>query len=794
MNETCKKCPYKYARGLYVNGYGNKDAKYIIVGEAPGKTDVGTKRPFSGRSGNLLFRVLKELGLNRNDFYTTNALKCFVRAPNLSAVRDCANEYLLDELNECKNKELIIALGSKAFEYLLPNVKKGVIVNSGQIYWSDIAECDVLVCPHPAFVLRKHNDKNYSLFKSSLERIVKNYNPPKEIPYAVITKRSQIKEIDTSGLITCDLETEGLNWLNQEIMEVGIYDGKTAWIIPRENLDWPECKEFFLNTPMCYHNGTFDIKWLKKLYGDWPRINHDTMIMAYALDETLSASKKGDRQYGGYSLKRLGALELGFHQYDAEVKEIANSIGWSSVPTNILRKYLAMDVYVTYQLASKYLKKGLPKFYYEILIPLFNEKTKIEYKGINIDKDLARNIFKSANRKLKKMEKELQILSEYKNIRAEKMSTFNSQIKHWKSKLAGAKNNILALNKHLKQAKKDYKYWKDRLEYKPNSYVHNQIIFAHFCGHEVKKTDADTMEELLKETGHPFFTKLLQYKKLHKLVSTYVRPYTGIEDYKTLLWSDDLIHPTFNVHGTVSGRLSSARPNFQNIPKSLRMLFIPYDNHSKIGEWDYSQLEFKVIVVKAGAKETIDEIKAGKDMHNITLVRMQEHKPNAVRRDAKGVNFLCCYDGSNEELARLMEMTMREAIEFRAKYFGMIDDWKREVREFVDKHGYVETPYGRRRHFPVINRWNRAEVHRQAVNFLIQSTASDIMLKCLIKLIPLLPTMGADIIGTVHDCVVVSFNGEKIVKETIENIMEAKPEWSPIKFTVDCEIGERWHS
>ena len=274
-----------------------------------------------------------------------------------------------------------------------------------------------------------------------------------------------------------------------------------------------------------------------------------------------------------------------------------------------------------------------------------------------------------------------------------------------------------------------------------------QILFEKLGLPVVKKTktgystDAEVLETL--QDAHPIVAKLLEYRMLAKLDSTYlqgmvtlVRPETG------------RVHTHYQQLVTTTGRLSSTDPNLQNIPvrtpvgKRIRSLFVPGTGYDELLSFDYSQVELRILAHMSQDEALIDAFLQQQDIHARTAaqvfdVPLGEVTPE-MRRRAKAVNFGIVYGISDYGLSRDLGISRKEAQQYIDRYFERYPG----VKNFMDgcieaarRDGYAKTMFGRRRYLPEINskQFNRRGfAERTAINTPIQGTAADIMKKAMI--------------------------------------------------------------
>jgi DNA polymerase-1 len=248
-------------------------------------------------------------------------------------------------------------------------------------------------------------------------------------------------------------------------------------------------------------------------------------------------------------------------------------------------------------------------------------------------------------------------------------------------------------------------------------------------------TDAQVLGTLAAD--YPIAAKIIEYRELTKLKSTYV------DALPRLIREDGRLHTTFNQTVAATGRLSSSNPNLQNIPvrtdlgKRIRAAFIPARRDDVIVSADYGQIELRILAHMSGDAGLIEAFTSGLDFHTETAARVfgldPEHLDAEHRRRAKAVNFGIVYGISAHGLSTQLHIERAEAQEMIDRYFAAYP----RVRAFLDETvghahetGYAVTMYGRRRYIPELRSSNhnlRSFGERTAMNHPMQGTAADIM-------------------------------------------------------------------
>ena len=316
-------------------------------------------------------------------------------------------------------------------------------------------------------------------------------------------------------------------------------------------------------------------------------------------------------------------------------------------------------------------------------------------------------------------------------------------------------------------------------------------------------TSEDVLESL--RSKHPVVEKILEYRGLKKLLSTYI-------DSLPLLINPETgkIHTSFNQTVTSTGRLSSSNPNLQNIPirdedgKEIRKAFIP-DDGCIFFSADYSQIELRIMAHLSEDKNMIDAFLSGYDIHAATAAKVYKIDISEVtkdmRRKAKTANFGIIYGISVFGLAERMAVDRKEAKELIDGYFETYP----KVKEYMDKsievakkNGYVETIFHRKRYLQDINSRNavvRGYAERNAINAPIQGSAADIIKVAMVNIYNRFKkeNVQAKMILQVHDELnfSVPVNEKELVEQiVIEEMERAYKMHVPLK--ADCGWGKNW--
>ena len=317
-------------------------------------------------------------------------------------------------------------------------------------------------------------------------------------------------------------------------------------------------------------------------------------------------------------------------------------------------------------------------------------------------------------------------------------------------------------------------------------------------------TGADVLEGLALQ-GHELPVKVLEYRQLAKLKSTYTDSLQGQINVVT-----GRVHTSYAMAATSTGRLASTDPNLQNIPvrteegRRIRKAFIAAPGW-KLLSADYSQIELRILAHIANIKSLRDAFHAGHDIHAMTAAQVfelpMEDMDPMIRRRAKAINFGIIYGISAFGLANNLGIGRGEAQAYINAYFERypgIRDYMEITKAQARELGYVETIHGRRIHMPGINDKNPARRgfhERAAINAPIQGSAADVIRRAMVAIPPALSIagLGAKMLLQVHDELIFDVPEGEVEETTalVKKVMEGAAHLS-IPLIVDAGIGDSW--
>lgn len=444
-----------------------------------------------------------------------------------------------------------------------------------------------------------------------------------------------------------------------------------------------------------------------------------------------------------------------------------NQLCMRDVPLAQIAEYAAEDADVTLKLknffAPELKKAGIESLFFDIEMPLIYVLVEMEATGVKLDTVALKQSSEELTAALNNLEKEIY-------------------------ELAGVKFNINS----SKQV--------------------GEVLFEHLKIEEkAKKTKTgsySTSEDILEKirSKHPVVGKLLEYRGLKKLLSTYIDALPELINPET-----GKIHTSFNQTVTATGRLSSTNPNLQNIPirdelgREIRKAFIPDNEDCTFFSADYSQIELRIMAHLSQDEHMIEAFRSGADIHSATAAKIYgipvEEVTGDMRRKAKTANFGIIYGISIFGLAERLNIPRAESKELIEGYFKSypgIRDYMDESIRIAKEKGYVETIFKRKRYLPDINSHNaivRGYAERNAINAPIQGSAADIIKVAMVRIFNRFEAEGlkSKMILQVHDelnfnvCQDEQEKVRQIVLEEMENAIQLQ-----VPLIADCGEGKNW--
>jgi DNA polymerase-1 len=599
--------------------------------------------------------------------------------------------------------------------------------------------------------------------KSTIESVPHEYlviETPKELEEFVL----QAMKLDE---ICFDTETTSINPLDSELVAISFSWRKgSGFLVHFPGSREETMEKLTILKPVFEDQGVrkigqnmkFDIQVLANYGIEVKGSLFDTMIAHYLLEPDMRHNMNLlSETYLSYSPVHIESLigEKGVNQKNMR-----------SVPVEQIKEYAVEDADVTYQLKEVFQPRlrseGLSELADDIEMPLIRVLADMERVGVRLNQEDLKAISTGLREDIISLETEI----------------FN---------LAGTEFNISS-PKQLG----DILFIRLKLDDKARV---------------TKTKQFNTSEEILQRLAgrHPIIDKVLEYRGLKKLLSTYVEALPQLVDKKT-----GRIHTSYNQAVASTGRLSSNNPNLQNIPvrdergREIRKAFVPEEGKLFLSA-DYSQIELRLMAHLSGDRNMIDDFLSGNDIHAATASKIFGVEIKDVTREmrsrAKTANFGIIYGISSYGLSERLTIGRKEAKDLIDGYFNSYPGVRKYMDESIRKArdlGYVTTMLGRRRYVRDIlsrNQVVRGNAERNAINAPIQGTAADIIKIAMVKIHGKLKNEGYDskMILQVHDELifeVVPGELERLKKMVIHEMSDALKLDVPLK--VDCGTGKNW--
>jgi len=748
------------------------DAKVLFVGEAPGAEEVAGGEPFIGKSGKFLRGILKDIGFPDDQVAFTNVCKCRPsgnRTPADSEVGYCKKRYLNSEIANFDG--FIVALGGVATRALLG--KYSITRLRGYGISKNMYGRTIFCTWHPSYVIRSNDHAVEEQFREDLEKVFTSVYMPPSIEYSILDTSSKIRlfleMIKDRGPVELafDIETPSRNYHDDSVLSMAFSDGIDTWFIPLEHSQSPfkdsslEVLDgfdyLFTNSKvkLIMQYAQFDMKFMFKRYGIQVRnLYYDTQFAEYFLHG----------KYVPTGLKEMAWKYTDFGGYQIDPTTLKDT------PIEEVAGYNCLDAFLTKKIKDvqwSNLDDLQRKTITEVVVPSMMCIAEMEETGVCLD---------------------LGALEEMTDNYIDEITTLEDRMVNYKEVLELAKNMGKPVNFNSAD---DIRSLLDMMK-----------IIIRKKTKKTKKvsTDAESLEQV--KDKHEFIGDLLTYKKKEKILSTYLKRYS--EDM-----IDSKIHCTYSFTISSTGRLSSSKPNLQNVPYDTRPVFTAFYDY--LLEADYSQLELRVLADISKDGNLLQVFRDGRDIHEATRYSifgdnsmLPLSKQNEQRVQAKSVNFSVIYGVSAKSLSRDLQASVKEAQGWIDAFFTAypeVKEYQNRVINHVFKFGYIDTPFGRRRYFNTSNIFGPAEheaVIREAINMPIQSTASDIVLTGIYQVWKEMRRLQfkSRMVAEIHDaCLfdVCEDDGMKLI-EIINSRMVSFPQfpWLTCPLTVDISIGTHW--
>ncbi len=582
------------------------------------------------------------------------------------------------------------------------------------------------------------------------------------------SRAALIEELSKHNEISFDTETTGIDTMQAELVGLSFaVRPHEGWYVPLPS-NYDEARAIVQEFKPVYENENtikigqnikYDVNMLRWYDVDVKGIYFDTMLAHYLIKPEMR-----------HNMDVLAETYLNYAPVSIETligKKGKDQGSMRDVAIDAITEYAAEDADITLQLKAQFapmlIETGSLKLFNEVETPLITVLAAMEREGIKLDVDTMKDFSIVLKNDIVEFEKQIQ-------------------------ELAGTSFNVSS----PKQVG-DILFEVLKIVDKPKKTKTGQFA-----------TGEDVLSKLSGK--HPIVDKILDYRELVKLKSTYVDALPLMVNPRT-----GRIHTSFNQVVAVTGRLSSDNPNLQNIPirtergREVRKAFVPRNPDYVLLSADYSQVELRIIAEVSKDEAMIEAFKSGLDIHTATAAKVFGVEPTAVtsdmRRNAKMVNFGIIYGISAFGLSERLNIPRKEAAAIIDNYliqYPQVKDYMDDTIASAKKLGYVETILGRKRYLRDINSSNatvRGFAERNAINAPIQGSAADMIKMAMINIHHEFEKnkFRSRMLLQVHDELVFDTHRDEI--ETVKSIVADKMKHAlPLTVPVEVEMGtgENW--
>jgi len=776
-----------------MRGVGPSDARIMLVGEAAGAHEDARGVPFVGEAGKLLNMIIEDIGWDRSSLFLTNTCRCRPtnnRTPKAAEIEACL-PFLEEEISRIKPR-VIIALGGTPLKALLN--QRRILSARGNPQWSAEYNAHVFPTVHPAFVLR--NPNYFDVLKRDLESA------------DVLLRTGRIGDCSDITVKHIDRLDDAINYLESLLsvkefaLDIETY-GKDPWkskglcsmafalsAVDACGIDirlWSHDESGKLFSKLkcvlesserlkIIHNYQFEYKMLRKICG---------IGIAPPVYDTIVAHHLCHEEYP-HDLDSLATLHCNMPNYKNAFGALTKNYANMDAPTTAqLLNYNGYDAVAAFRLRCVLdgwmVKEKVVHLFWGLSMPLAHTLAHVVYTGVHVDTDRMRELATGYKKRIDV------------GTQAARILAGNSDFNPASPKELAA---YLYENKGYAPLKKSSKTG-------------------------AASTDEASLDYLDDKYNDPMVRIVKAIRKSSKLRGTYLVGDTDDSGLMQHVDKDGRIHADYLLHGTTTGRISSRGPNLQNIPREseIRSVFTASQGYYLV-DADYSQIELRVLAFYSRDPVFLSIFRAGKDPHSSVAVECFGADLNNVVKDlrdaAKIVNFGIVYGMGPESLAVLISKkrgrycSIEEADEYRRAYlvkFAAVDRFMERVRSTALQGKELVTIFGRKKRFPFLEQWladryrysqELGNALRSAQNFLIQSTAGDILSEATVRLDKRLKRtcLDARIVLTVHDELVTEFRNTydrdeaaAIVRSEMENPLRFG---SALPFPVEVECVNAW--
>ena len=830
-------------------GRGSPEARVMFIQDCPDDADIESGKQLSGHDCDVMLKSAMKRGIT--DVYLTSICKygCKDNKASSKEAEDC--KFILDAEVSAVDPDILVPLGNQALRYCIGHV--GLTKSRGNASEEEVVGRTRIVLPmmNPKSVGTKPIYKDYIL--CDLDRLSELYKngmtKVSGVGYRSLDTVSEVarelsRMADESRIISFDIETTGLDPFSDDsrVICISLTD-RTHYgvVIPLGHPESPFSGDDLdivsslvrelleSDIPKVAHNGKFDIKWLlHRMRINVRNFSFDTMLAHY-----LCVSEERGTQ--GLKSQAWEYTDMG--GYDNELDEVRSQLpeaqryNYGNIPWSVLSKYAAGDVDVCLRLYEIY-KPMINKnqqwstIMSDILMPGSYALRDVETNGMHFEQGVSEAYQRSYSAEIARIQDRLDSFPEVIAIQRDKQALWEERqqigLIPRKERTEEEQQKFVAYKKY-----QNFKFnWSSASQLRELLYDRLGLVTDVRTSKGDMSTNEEAMNDLAKQ--HEIPSLLLELRKVNTLNNMFIQKLPHMVD------SNSIVHPTFNMTGTVTGRMASENPNAQQFPrKAENPLSFQYTNEPKalfgsrfgsdgcILNADYSALEMRIAGIISNDQTLLKALLSGADLHKSTASLVWgvpvDEVPKDMRTRAKAVNFGIIYGKSGITFARDLyydpsgtdpkktddwDAAREEGLKLVDDYldtFSGLKRWLSATKRFAHKHGYVETMFGRRRRLPDLGSKVsslRSNAERQAINAPIQGTGSDFTLLSVIQINNWLNKSGkrSRMICTVHDSIVFDVSIPELpdvatyVKHTMEHVHEKYID-TPFPIRSDLELG-----
>ncbi len=802
LGADCHNCPLLF--NDFIPSHGPRDAQRVVLEFKPTVLDFKNNKLFSGTRGHYTETILEAGGTPKEEVLFTNTILCKVRDTTaIERAVKCCEPRLRHEI-ELRD---VLVCNVESREPLLPHFDGQAIRNvRGSWHWSNTFECNVLQTYSFDYITTSGMNFMKDVLTDYEKFCLPGMISVPEVEYEIIYTHDRLRvvvelllmenkplcfDLETSNP---DMENTDVNpntWWNSYLLCMGLgVNPEQVYIIPEELLNSKKTlniiKPLFFNegNGVYGHNVKFDITRMMNYY----KLIGSPLEKWYICDDTMLMHSLLDERSGGHGLKPLVGHYFNVHMYDEVLHKYLKrpkKDSYAKIPRPVLYKYCAQDIGFTIRLRTvlneELEEENLYTRPYRLtVVPMYNNVIQMEYNGLQIDVDE---------------------LNELADFLQSAINPILAEIHE-----LGEEAGLLALNPNSPQQMAKYYY-----DYLGLPQVKGKGVVIRGSGKIVRKKWKEKFLDV------PMFKLHNEFRRLAKLLGTYATKIPQI------VQPNGRVSYDFKMNGTVTGRVTASllltmpRKNKEDpIGSRIRKSFIVRPGRIMLAA-DAAQAELRWGGFLSGDPFLHKVYKDDRDLHTEAVLELFGSDWNSEQRMiTKMLNFSFLYGGNEGSLSDAFDMKIDIARAIIRNYqvmMGGVVKWKVQVENQAKRDGFLTSPVGRRRRFPLINHKNWYKLKNEIVNFEVQSTSSDSTLWAMAQSTEYFKKRKMDCfpINFLHDGTYFSCLDDKyLIEDCMRNIHSTMidtayyimhncgtwfPEFEglePIPFKVDLETGPSW--